>query len=56
MSETKLRVKYRKYYCHPETCGHVEHTPWWVTKDDRWLVGFYTEQAAEEYMRTRNAD
>lgn len=26
----KVEIRYHIYRCHPETCCHDDHNPWWV--------------------------
>jgi len=32
----KLEIVYHVYDCHPETCCHSNHNPWWVM--DKYFV------------------
>lgn len=51
MIAREYSVKFRRYHCHPETCGHDEHFPWWIIKDGYWFwKGFDTEEEAITYL------
>lgn len=26
----KFEITYHRYDCHPETCNHNNHNPWWI--------------------------
>lgn len=28
--QDRLVIRYHRYMCHPETCCHDDHKPWWV--------------------------
>lgn len=56
-------VQIRQYLCHPETCAHDEHLPFWIVEskpwpsgygfpgtNDRWVKGFETRREAEEAL------
>ena len=59
----KYEVQIRTYDCHPETCCHWEHLPYWVVKltpwkeaglhgyAQEWLEGFNTRKEAEEALK-----
>ena len=62
------RMAVRTYGCHPETCSHTEHLPYWVVKvvydanrpglhkeSQDWLVGFADEKAARDLADKLNA-
>lgn len=45
-----LYIKYHVYMCHPETCCHDNHYPWWVEYDDGVLLdNFDTKEDAVKY-------
>lgn len=53
-----LNVETRQYNCHPETCCHEEHFPYWVVEvkpymgssTSKWIEGFDTRKEAEAYI------
>jgi hypothetical protein len=39
--------------CHPETCNHDNHYPWWVEYEDGVLLdNFDTKQQAIDYCKS----
>lgn len=53
---SKYTVEHRQYDCHPETCAHWEHQPYWIVEDGyRWYMGFDTKQEALKYLENLNA-
>ena len=48
---SKIEITYHKYMCHPETCNHDDHNPWWVvnTFNQNVLGRFETKNGAIKF-------
>lgn len=51
MSNAQYSVQLRKFNCHPETCAHDDHSPWWLwdEKGCYWYLGFDSKTDAIDF-------
>ena len=51
MPTPKYEVRLRKFDCHPETCCHEDHSPWWIwdLRSNYWYLGFDSKTDAIDY-------
>lgn len=48
-----LTIYYHRYMCHPETCNHDNHKPWWVEYECGTLLNkFDSKEDAEKYCKS----
>lgn len=63
LTMVKYEIEWRDYGCHPETCCHWEHLPFWIVRltpwkqsglhgySREWVEGFNSREDAEAALK-----